>query len=75
VTVLIGANLAATVIRFVIYRHWVFRRRRPAADALASPALPDRALPAEVPQATVLPANEPSATVLRLTSQPNGLHQ
>jgi putative flippase GtrA len=25
VTVLIGANLAATAIRFAIYRHWVFR--------------------------------------------------
>ena len=44
VTVLIGANLAATVIRFAIYRHWVFRRRRatpdarPAARATGAPA-------------------------------------
>jgi putative flippase GtrA len=28
VTVLIGANLAATAIRFAIYRHWVFGGRR-----------------------------------------------
>jgi putative flippase GtrA len=32
VTVLVGANLAATVIRFLIYRHWVFRERRPAPE-------------------------------------------
>src|SRR5215469_15122209 len=36
VTVLVLANLLATVIRFVIYRQWVFRRRRASA---ASPAL------------------------------------
>ena len=29
VTVLVLASLLATVIRFVIYRHWVFRQRRP----------------------------------------------
>ncbi len=33
VTVLIAANLAATVIRFVLYRHWVFGRPRRAPDA------------------------------------------
>ena len=30
---LIAANLAATVIRFVLYRHWVFGRPRRAPDA------------------------------------------
>src|SRR5215510_1159637 len=33
VTVLIAANLAATVLRFLIYRHWVFRGRQAAPDA------------------------------------------
>jgi len=33
VTVLVLANLLATAIRFVIYRHWVFRRRRAAPAA------------------------------------------
>ena len=33
VTVLIAANLAATVIRFVLYRHWVFGRPGRAPDA------------------------------------------
>ena len=33
VTVLIGANLAATAIRFAIYRHWVFRGRAAAGEA------------------------------------------
>jgi putative flippase GtrA len=68
VAVLIGANLAATLIRFVIYRHWVFRGRqaapgaRPAAGALArlGPALPGQELPAIVPS---------------LTTEPNGHHQ
>ena len=61
VTVLIGANLAATVIRFVICRHWIFRERRavpaarPAADASARPgqALPGHARPATVPSLTI----------------------
>jgi putative flippase GtrA len=61
VTVLISANLAATVIRFVIYRHWVFRERRaapaarPAAGAWARPgqALPGHARPAAVPSLTI----------------------
>jgi putative flippase GtrA len=51
VAVLVGANLAATVIRFLVYRHWVFRERRPAPDtqpagaqALAGPA-PRTAVP------------------------------
>ncbi len=33
VTVLVGANLAATAIRFAIYRHWVFRDRGSAGTA------------------------------------------
>jgi putative flippase GtrA len=39
VTVLILANLLATVIRFVIYRQWVFRQRRAAPAAAAGPTL------------------------------------
>ena len=34
---LVAANLAATVLRFVLLRHWVFRRR---ADATARTTLP-----------------------------------
>jgi len=30
--VLLAANLAATVIRFLLYRHWVFRRPERAPD-------------------------------------------
>ena len=33
VSVLIAANLAATVIRFLLYRHWVFGRQKRAPDA------------------------------------------
>ncbi len=33
VTVLIAANLAATAIRFLLYRHWVFGRPKRAPDA------------------------------------------
>ena len=32
VSVLIAANLAATVIRFLLYRHWVFGRPKHAPD-------------------------------------------
>jgi putative flippase GtrA len=52
VTVLVGANLAATVIRFLIYRHWVFRERRSAPGthpAASAPALSGQALPTTVP--------------------------
>jgi hypothetical protein len=41
VTVLVAANLAATVVRFVLYRQWVFRGRRdraPGRDGSAPPA-------------------------------------
>ena len=33
ISVLIAANLAATVIRFLLYRHWVFGRPERAPDA------------------------------------------
>jgi len=33
VSVLIAANLAATVVRFLLYRHWVFGRPKRAPDA------------------------------------------
>ena len=33
VCVLLAANLVATVIRFLLYRHWVFGRPEPAPDA------------------------------------------
>ncbi len=55
VAVLVGANLAATVLRFLAYRHWVFRGHRPAPgpQPAGAPALPRRALPATLPAATV----------------------
>lgn len=37
VTVLLTANLAATAVRFCLYRAWVFRRPRPAQAALIHP--------------------------------------
>jgi putative flippase GtrA len=37
VSVLIAANLAATVIRFLLYRHWVFGRPKKAPDAWHHP--------------------------------------
>ena len=51
VAVLVGANLAATVIRFLIYRHWVFRERQPGPDAqpAGAPALAGQALRTAVP--------------------------
>jgi putative flippase GtrA len=33
VGVLLAANLVATVIRFLLYRHWVFGRPEPPPDA------------------------------------------
>jgi putative flippase GtrA len=35
VTVLVAANLLATAVRFVLYRHWVFRQRTGATRAAA----------------------------------------
>jgi putative flippase GtrA len=65
VTVLIGASLAATVIRFLIYRHWVFRGRRaaPAPGAQAVTDGPGVAGPAAL------------APVPSLTTETNGHHQ
>ena len=37
VSVLIAANLTATVIRFLLYRHWVFGRPKKAPDAWHHP--------------------------------------
>ena len=39
VTVLVLASLLATVLRFLIYRHWVFRRRDAAPATDTGPAL------------------------------------
>jgi putative flippase GtrA len=36
-TVLIVANLAATALRFVLYRSWVFGRQEPSAGAAPNP--------------------------------------
>ena len=51
VAVLVGANLAATVIRFLVYRHWVFRERRPGpgTQPAGPPALTGQALRTAVP--------------------------
>ena len=61
VTVLIAANLAATVLRFLLYRHWVFRDRRAAPDAR--------------PGAGALPAKQLAPTVPSLAIKSNGHHQ
>ncbi|HEY8294492.1 MAG TPA: bifunctional glycosyltransferase family 2/GtrA family protein [Micrococcaceae bacterium] len=34
----VGANLAATLVRFLLFRHWVFRRRTGSAPAAAAVA-------------------------------------
>jgi putative flippase GtrA len=73
VTVLIAANLAATALRFLIYRHWVFRKRRAVLDArpgAGAPARPGQALPGKA-----LPSRRPAATVPSLTIESNGQHQ
>jgi putative flippase GtrA len=73
VTVLIGANLAATAIRFAIYRHWVFRRRRATPDArpaACAPARPGQALPGQA-----LHSKAPLATVPGPATETNGNHQ
>jgi putative flippase GtrA len=62
VAVLIGANLAATALRFMIYRYWVFRQRPPAP----APGAPAAAVAG--PDATV------PATVSSLTTEPDGHH-
>jgi putative flippase GtrA len=42
VTVLVIANLAATAVRFCLYRAWVFRHPRPSQAALIYPEGTDR---------------------------------
>ena len=66
-TVLIAANLAATVLRFLMYRHWVFRGRRTAPEAQAGPG--------QTPAGQALPIRQPTATVPSLTIKSNGHHQ
>ncbi|HEV3293572.1 MAG TPA: GtrA family protein, partial [Streptosporangiaceae bacterium] len=53
VCVLLAANLVATVIRFVLYRHWVFGRPEPAPDAW-----PPDAWPPAGPVASTVHTNE-----------------
>jgi putative flippase GtrA len=68
VTVLIGANLAATAIRFAIYRHWVFRRRWATPDA--RPATCATGRPGQA-----LHSKGPLAAVPGPASETNGHHQ
>jgi putative flippase GtrA len=63
VTVLVAASLAATALRFVLYRRWVFRRRRGPAPG-AGPA----------PQAPAGGTTAPLATVPRRGTELNGQH-
>src|ERR1019366_4386826 len=52
VTVLLVANLAATVVRFALYRRWVFRHKAPPAASQPSPVLantvPANTVPADL---------------------------
>jgi putative flippase GtrA len=78
VAVLVGANLAATVIRFVIYRHWVFGVRRAAPGSQPAAGAAARRGPApsgQRPPGHALPAKRPAATVPSLTTQTNGHRQ
>jgi putative flippase GtrA len=68
VTVLIGANLAATAIRFAIYRHWVFRRRRATPDARSATCATGR-------PSQALYGKAPLATVPSPATETNGHHQ
>ena len=42
VAVLVGANVTATLVRFLLFRSWVFPRRSPTAVALPAEAAPDQ---------------------------------
>jgi len=88
VTVLIGANLVATAIRFAIYRHWVFGQRRATPDArpatraparpgqaLPGQALPGQALPGQALPGQALDSKAPLATVPSPATETNGHHQ
>ena len=69
VTVLVLASLLATVIRFVIYRQWVFRQRRAPATAPA-------AAPSHEPARHGAAAGAvPAATILSFPVETNGHHQ
>jgi putative flippase GtrA len=71
VAVLVVANLLATVLRFAIYRHWVFRRRRaaPAADTGPAAASPD----GPAPRTAALRGAD--ATILSFPAKTNGSHR
>jgi putative flippase GtrA len=80
VTVLIGANLAATAIRFAIYRHWVFRlgiappgQHRGPRDGGTGPAA-DGGLRGVAPPGQHRPPHQLAAAPGRAT-QTNGYHQ
>jgi putative flippase GtrA len=59
VCVLLAANLVATVIRFLLYRHWVFGRPEPAPDARPPDAWP----PDSWPPGSWPPAGPAASTV------------
>jgi len=64
VIVLVAANLVATVVRFALYRSWVFRGHRTPASSLAPPGTEER------------PALPPMAAVAHATPiHPNGSPQ
>jgi putative flippase GtrA len=69
VTVLVLANLLATVVRFLIYRHWVFRQRHATPAAGTGPG-PGTGGPASGTAAL----RTPDATVLSFPIQ-NGHHR
>jgi len=71
VTVLVLASLLATVIRFVIYRQWVFRQRRAPATAPAPAAAPSHEPARHGAAAGAVPA----ATILSFPVETNGHHQ
>jgi putative flippase GtrA len=63
VTVLIAASLAATALRFVLYRRWVFRRQPwPTPGTVPAPQVPAGE------------STAPLAAVPRRTTEPNGHH-
>jgi putative flippase GtrA len=64
VCVLLAANLVATVIRFLLYRHWVFGRPEPAPDARPPDARPPDAWPPDSwPPGSWPPAGPAASTV------------
>jgi putative flippase GtrA len=64
VCVLLAANLVATVIRFLLYRHWVFGRPEPAPDARPPDAWPPGSWPpGSWPPGSWPPAGPAASTV------------